>query len=174
MIHGLDHTSGYEENAANLLDAVGNIWRRSQTKGALQFIDACMEGVLQLCGTHVAVLCVRLVMTNNWRMMNESEISQKYDGLFPCVYSLRSGQTVLQMREWISGGNVGWQFWTGPYYAGRGGLKYLCRECAPTEEAACPRVKLHTDLQRSGQRDRRRHHRPPAGGQMIRWLKHRE
>jgi len=64
----------------------------------------------------------------------------KYDGLFP-VFTLfewkqccKCGQDFRRER--------GWQFWTGPFYAGRGGLKYLCRECAPTEEAACEITKL--------------------------------
>ena len=58
----------------------------------------------------------------------------KYDGLFP-VFTFfewkqccKCGQDFRRER--------GWQFWTGPYYAGRGVLKHLCRECAPTEDDA--------------------------------------
>ena len=58
----------------------------------------------------------------------------KYDGLFP-VFTLfewhqccKCGQDFRRER--------GWRFWTGPFYSGCGVLKYLCRECAPTEDDA--------------------------------------
>jgi len=67
----------------------------------------------------------------------------KYEGLFP-VFTLfgwkqccKCGMDFRRER--------GWQFWTGPFYAGRGGLKYLCRECAPSEEVAYEIANLHIE-----------------------------
>ena len=67
----------------------------------------------------------------------------KYEGLVPVFTFFEWHQCCKCGQDFRR--ELGWQFWTGPYYAGRGVLKCLCRECAPTEEVAYEIMKLHIE-----------------------------